>query len=87
MCTSSMPLKELMIATNDTKSSFYVPKGDFIYKHLKGYTNDVQEYKGILLPFLCRNPEVVKDMEVREDDTFVITYPKSGSINIKVYKS
>lgn len=72
-------MHELMKEINDPNSQYYVPKEDFEFIPVKGTKAGVKSRNGHLVPILCRNLSVVKNMEVREDDTFVITFPKSGN--------
>lgn len=74
----SMNLEEFLLASKNPQSPLYVPQGEFKYVPLKGYKNVVPSFNGNFLPFFMRNVEVIKNMDVREDDTFVISYPKSG---------
>lgn len=73
-----MNYKELLSAMDDPSSAYFVPNGEFEMVSLKGFKYPVKSYRGYMLPPMCRNIEVVKTMSVRENDTFVITYPKSG---------
>lgn len=69
-----------MISMHDPNWEFYVPKQQLENVPLKGSKVGLQRFNGHLLPQLCRNLTVIKDMDVRPDDTFVVTFPKSGSI-------
>jgi hypothetical protein len=72
------PKMQLMNKMKDPNSEYYVPETDFEYIPIKGTKRGVKSFKGHLFPIICRNATLAKTMKVREDDTFVITYPKSG---------
>ena len=76
--SSKIDIFTYMKGLNDPESPYYVPWQNSEIKPFKGLQNGIQLYKGHLLPRVCRNLEVVKSMEVKPDDTFVVTYPKSG---------
>lgn len=72
-------LLAFMKATNDPESPFYVPRYEhFGHISFKGLKHDLNVYQGYYLPAVCRNPLLVKNTNINETDTFVITYPKSG---------
>ena len=75
---SKIDLFTYMKGLDDPESPYYVPRLEYETKPFKGNQNGLQVYKGHLLPSICRNAEVVKSMEVKPDDTFVVTFPKSG---------
>lgn len=68
-----------MKATNDPSSPLYVPKYEFDRVSLKGFKHDLYAYKDHLLPNVVRNPMLIKNMNVNENDTFVVTFPKAGT--------
>lgn len=68
----------IMRSKNDPNWEFYVPKDELENVTIKGTKFGLKRFNGYLLPQHCRNLSVVKSMEVKDDDTFVVTYPKSG---------
>lgn len=62
----------------DKNSPYYVEEQEHDFVPVKGYKNGIKRIDGVLLPFHARNLTTVKNMDVRADDTFVISYPKSG---------
>ena len=68
----------------DPNSEFYVPRGKHEIVQVNGFRHGLQLIDGIHMPHLYRNRSVVKNMDVREDDTFVISYPKSGIFPLEV---
>lgn len=78
-----MDMINLMKSMNDPNWEFYVPKEEMENVDIKGYKFGLRRLNGRLLPQLCKNMSVVKSMEVKEDDTFVVTYPKSGKTQIR----
>lgn len=72
-----------MMHLNDPNWEFYVPRENHEKVPIKGTKNGLQRINGLFLPQLCRNLSVIKNIDVREDDTFVVTYPKSGTKNYK----
>ena len=57
------------------------PPGQFsVVQHLFAVT----KYKGVNLPSLCTPERMAKveELEIREDDIFVTTYPKCGKLRI-----
>lgn len=76
MDPSKMDMMEFMKGLNDPTSPFYVPPYEFEIIPYKGLKNGVKTYKGHILPFICRNPVVIKEIDVKETDTFVVTFPK-----------
>lgn len=73
-----MDLKTIMISREDPNWPYYVPDANYEKVSVKGHRYGLRRLNGHYLPNLCRNLSVVKSMDVREDDTFVVTYPKSG---------
>lgn len=71
--------ESVMMAVIDKNSPFHVPQDDFNMIAVKGTKNGIKNIDGHLVPMPCRSLRVVKSMEVREDDTFVIAFPKSGN--------
>ena len=69
---------ETFTLRDDPNSEFFVPREKNVIVPVKGHRHGLQLIDGILLPHLFRNQSIVKNMEVREDDTFVVSYPKSG---------
>lgn len=76
-----MDIFELTKALNDASHEFYVEREDFDLIPVKGYKNGLKYSGGIYLPLMFRNSQELKNMSLREDDTFVITFPKSGIFN------
>lgn len=79
-------IKAMMQAMNDKNSPFYVQPEQFEMVPVKGIEKGLKCRNGQYLPFLVRNLSVTKNMDVREDDTFVVTFPKSGNCCLGVYK-
>lgn len=63
---------------DDPSWEFYVPREEAEVVPVKGFPHGLKRINGHLLPQLCRNVSIFKSLEVRENDTFVVTYPKSG---------
>ena len=78
-----MDLKTILINLNDPNWEFFVPREKHEIVSIKGTRYGLKKINGLFLPQLCRNLSVIKNMDVREDDTFVVTYPKSGTKNYK----
>lgn len=76
-----MDLKTILIHLNDPNWEFFVPREKYEIVPIKGTRFGLKQINGLFLPQLCRNLSVIKKMDVREDDTFVVTYPKSGTKN------
>lgn len=74
---------DVMKAMNDKNSPFYVEVEQFEWIPVKGTLRGIKSQNGHLLPVMVRNLKVSKHLEVRNDDTFVVTFPKSG-LTIKV---
>lgn len=79
MTAKNMDLIGFLQSMNDPNSPFYVPKFEFEMIPFKGLKHGLKRYNDHLLPMIVRNPTVVKNLEVRGDDTFVVTFPKSGT--------
>ena len=79
MDPTKMDMRSFMFAMSDPSSPVYIPKFEFEMVPFKGLKNGVKTYKGHLLPMVCRNPTMLKQIDVRESDTFVVTFPKSGT--------
>ena len=66
---------------NDKDSPFYVEDENLETVPVKGFSNGMKRAKpgsDILLHIGVRNLSNIKNMKLRDDDTFVISYPKSG---------
>ena len=66
---------------NDRDSPFYVEDENLETVPVKGFSNGMKRAKpgsDILLHIGVRNLTNIKNMKLRDDDTFVISYPKSG---------
>jgi hypothetical protein len=62
----------------DKNSPYYVEQEEFERVDLPGVTRGYKKRDGILLSNMFRNMSLIKNMPIKEDDTFVVTYPKSG---------
>ena len=51
---------------------------DMQIEKIPGYKNGLKIANGSYLPMYVRNLSIIKSMELRDTDTFVIGYPKSG---------
>ena len=63
----------------DKDCEYYVEPEEFDRIELKSIKNGYKIRDGIPLTDMIRNLNLVKNMELRDDDVFSIGYPKSGS--------
>lgn len=64
---------------NDKTSDYYLEKQEFEWEPVEGTKHGLKKVNNTYLPMLVKNLDSVKKLEIREDDTFVIGYPKSGT--------
>jgi len=73
--------EKMFFLTSDKNSPFYVEDENLETVPVKGFSNGMKRAKpgsDILLHIGVRNLSNIKNMKLRDDDTFVISYPKSG---------
>ena len=83
MASTKLDAVKFMKGLNDPESPYYVPKQEHEMRPFKGLKDGIKIYKGLILPMVSRNVEIVKSMDVKPDDTFVVSFPKSGKITYK----
>ena len=59
-------------------SKYYVEDMNYEIAPLKGVKKGLKKVDNMYLPTLIKNISLVKSMTIREDDTFVSGYPRSG---------
>lgn len=62
----------------ESNRDFYVEEEHFEIVPVVGYVKGFKRRDGILFSGLVNNLSVSKEINVRDDDTFVIGIPKSG---------
>lgn len=60
------------------KSKYYVEDENLEVVPIKGVQKGLKKVDDIYVPTLIKNVSLAKTMPLREDDTFVIGYPRSG---------
>ena len=81
----SEELVEKIISGMDSSSKYYVEDKNYqIYEHKNGSKGII--HKGIVYPNYIRNLDCSKNIHLRQDDTFVIGFPKSGTTWVEVFK-
>ena len=60
-------------------SKYYVEEENFELELIEGTKNGLKKLKNTYFPMWVRNISIIKSIEIKPDDTFVITYPKSGT--------
>lgn len=63
---------------DDPTSPFYVEPEDFEKVSIDGLKYGLKIRDGILLPNFVRNLSMIKSLELRGDDTFILGFMKSG---------
>ena len=66
---------------DENNKDFYVKPEEFETEPVKGLTNPIKKRDGIYVPNEIINLACVKNIKLREEDTFVIGFPKSGKNN------
>lgn len=63
---------------SDETSEFYVKQEVFESEQLKGFKESTNKYQGCYIANSIINMSNLKNMTVRNDDVFLVGYPKSG---------
>jgi hypothetical protein len=63
----------------DSTSQFFVEDKNYEVARVQGMRSGLKTVDDIYMPLLIKNLDLVKQMRVRSDDTFVIGFPKSGT--------
>jgi hypothetical protein len=67
----------------DKNSAYYVEDENYEIEQIKGFKNGLKKHEGTYLSIIIRNVSLLKNIKLRENDTFVIGYPKSGTTYIE----
>lgn len=62
----------------DGKVEFTVPEEEFERVPVNGLKHGLKKRNNMYLPQIVRNVSAVQNAKIREDDLFVIGFPKSG---------
>jgi len=65
----------------DENSEFYIKPDVFETQEIKGFNAPIKIYDGTLLMNDIINISNLKNLPLRNEDTFVIGFPKSGKIH------
>lgn len=68
----------------DPNSEFYIKPDDFEIENIKGFNGPINKYDGILLMNEVVNISKLKNFKLRNDDIFVIGFPKSGNLTFRI---
>jgi hypothetical protein len=71
--------KERIEGSSQELSKYYVEEEEFEWEPVEGTKNGLKKRDGIYFPMFIKNLSLIKDIEIRPDDIFVISYPKSGT--------
>ena len=72
---------KLVIDRADPNSPYYVEKEEFEHVAVPGMKHGCKRRDGIRLPNFVVNLSLVKNMQLRHDDVFVIGFMKTGRKN------
>ena len=70
--------KDFIKHMNDETSEYYVKREDFEYEQLHGYKDPTKKVNGLYIANAIINLSNLKTMTIRNDDVFLVGYPKSG---------
>jgi hypothetical protein len=68
-----------MEGSSDKLSKYYVEEENLEWDPVVGTKNGLKKRDGIYFPMYIKNLSLIKRIQVRPDDIFVISYPKSGT--------
>ena len=71
-------VKLIMEWQKDPKSELYIKPDEFETVNIAGFNDPLYTYDGTLLLKDITNISGLKNLELRNDDTFIIGFPKSG---------
>lgn len=72
-------LEKYLKLLKDKSSDFYIEEQEFEKELFNGYLVEFKKCKSMLLPSMVINVDSIKTLELRQDDTFVVGFPKSGT--------
>jgi hypothetical protein len=78
MKTSIEVLAERRLSRQDPSSPYFVNEENLEIVPVQGMSKGLKRVDDIYLPTLVKNLSLAKTIQVRNQDTFVIGYPKSG---------
>lgn len=78
MSLSVEAVKLILEWSKDPSSEFYIKPDEFDIETPEGFKGPVKKYQEILLMNEVTNISKLKDLKIRNDDTFIIGFPKSG---------
>ena len=76
--SNSYFISNILKQINDETSEYYVKQEVFEYEQLHGYKDPTKKVNELYIANAIINLSNLKTMTIRNDDVFLVGYPKSG---------